>query len=245
MDAGTIDIPLLEGSPAINEASGDCPPQDQRGYARPSGGRCDIGAYEFGAGSHLTYGTPVPETPTLPVFEIVTNTPTVQFAPQVIPNVNAYCRKGPGTLYDQVTVLQMGTAYNVIGRDSQNTWWQVQAPGNPDCWVGNANVSRQGPVEQAVIVQGLFLPETPTSFVNTFVCDAKLKTLGVNFNWAASQGVTGYRVYRNGILLATVAASGISYHDDAPVEVDLVYELEAFNNNGVAARASTSVPACK
>jgi hypothetical protein len=77
------------------------------------------------------------------------------------------------------------------------------------------------------------------------VCDTKAKTLGVDFKWAAVPGVTGYRIYQNGNLLTTVAASQTSYHEDAPLEVDLVYELEAFNNNGVAARISTSVPACK
>ncbi len=248
VEAGTWDLPLLDGSPAINAAGITCPEisnLDQRGYVRPYGPACDIGAYEFGAGSHLTYGTPVPETPTLPMLEIVTNTLTAQLAAQVIPNLNAYCRKGPGTLYDQVTVLETGTAYNVIGRDELVSWWQIQVPGSNDCWVGDANVSKQGPVEQARIVPGLPLPETPASFVNSNVCDIKLKTLGVDLNWVASQGVTGYRIYRNGDLLTTVAASQTSYHDDSPMGVDLVYELEAFNNNGVAVRIPTSVPACK
>ena len=84
-------------------------------------------------------------TPTLAILQIVTNTPTVsatgtaiptgQLSPQVIPTLNAFCRKGPGTLYDQVTVLQDGTAYTVIGRDSLNTWWEIQLPGSQSCWV--------------------------------------------------------------------------------------------------------------
>ena len=38
---------LLPGNPAINNGSPDsCLPLDQRGAARPLGGRCDIGAYE-------------------------------------------------------------------------------------------------------------------------------------------------------------------------------------------------------
>lgn len=38
---------LLPGSPAINGGSPDsCPAIDQRGVARPQGGRCDIGAFE-------------------------------------------------------------------------------------------------------------------------------------------------------------------------------------------------------
>lgn len=38
---------LLPGSPAVNAGSPDsCPAIDQRGVARPQGGRCDIGAFE-------------------------------------------------------------------------------------------------------------------------------------------------------------------------------------------------------
>ncbi|HYQ78573.1 MAG TPA: right-handed parallel beta-helix repeat-containing protein [Solirubrobacterales bacterium] len=37
---------LLAGSPAIDAATGDCPPFDQRGVARPQGSACDSGPYE-------------------------------------------------------------------------------------------------------------------------------------------------------------------------------------------------------
>jgi hypothetical protein len=43
----TATIPLLRGSPAINDAGPDSPSRDQRGYKR--GSKPDIGAYEFGA----------------------------------------------------------------------------------------------------------------------------------------------------------------------------------------------------
>jgi hypothetical protein len=40
---------LLPGSPAINGGTGmGCPATDQRGFARPQGPACDIGAFEFG-----------------------------------------------------------------------------------------------------------------------------------------------------------------------------------------------------
>jgi hypothetical protein len=41
---------LLSGSVAVDKApTGSCPPTDQRGFARPFGGPCDIGAVELGA----------------------------------------------------------------------------------------------------------------------------------------------------------------------------------------------------
>jgi hypothetical protein len=42
---------LRPGSPARDAGDGGCAPFDQRGVARPQGGRCDIGAFEAGAGT--------------------------------------------------------------------------------------------------------------------------------------------------------------------------------------------------
>jgi hypothetical protein len=164
---------------------------------------------------------------------------------QVISTLNAYCRKGPNTLYDIVTFIQKGTAYDVVGRDSQNAWWLINAPGVSPCWVGGANVSVNGPTEQALVVQGLPLSETPVLFESSGDCNTILKTFGVRLDWSAAQDATGYRIYRNGVWLTSVAGSETSYHDDAPMNLDLVYDLEAFNNYGMAVRVQTSAPACK
>lgn len=174
-----------------------------------------------------------------------TTTPAIQPGVQVISTLNAYCRKGPNTLYDIVTFIQKGTAYDVVGRDSQNAWWLINAPGVSPCWVGGANVSVNGPTEQALVVQGLPLPETPALFESSGDCNTILKTFGVRLDWSAAQDATGYRIYRNGVWLTSVAGSETSYHDDAPMNLGLVYDLEAFNNYGMAVRVQTSAPACK
>ncbi len=70
----TLTHALLPGSPAIDAGSSDCPPPntDQRGFARPVGASCDIGAYEFGAPPPTPTPTPAPAVggvgldPTLP-----------------------------------------------------------------------------------------------------------------------------------------------------------------------------------
>jgi hypothetical protein len=181
--------------------------------------------------------------PTLAATEAATSTP--QMAAQVIPTLNAYCRKGPGTDYHPITFLMKGTTYNVIGRDSLDSWWLIEAPGNVNCWVIDTQVNKQGAVGQVSIVQGQSLPGTTAKFVSSYVCDPTLQTLGVSLNWAAVANVTGYRIYRNGKQLANIEPTASSFHDDAPLGVDLVYELEAFNDYGVGPRISTSVPACE
>lgn len=65
----TSTMALGPGSAAINQIppGPDCPGTDQRGFKRPSGGRCDIGAYEV---------TP-PALSTSPATAITTNAATI------------------------------------------------------------------------------------------------------------------------------------------------------------------------
>jgi CSLREA domain-containing protein len=82
---------LQPGSPAINRAVGVSPATDQRGFARPfpAGGKCDSGAFEFGAvlSAPAAVGCPVPSPPgTTPP---PTTLPTTA-APPTVP-VNPRC----------------------------------------------------------------------------------------------------------------------------------------------------------
>jgi hypothetical protein len=192
--------------------------------------------------------TPAPvSTATLAAAPTVAATATTasSLTAQVVPTINPYCRKGPGYGYDAITFLLSGTAYNVIGRDSLSSWWQIQAPGNVNCWVVDANVTKLGPLEQVSVVQAPPLPGTPAQFVSSFKCDVSLKTFSVALNWAAVNYVANYRIYRNGDLLIEVGPTVTSYSDNGPLGQDLVYELQPFNDYGVAPRISTSVPACR
>ncbi len=70
---------LLDGSPAIDAGSADCPPPatDQRGVARPQGAGCDIGSVE-------SMSAP-PPTPTPTATPTPTPTPTATFTPKATP----------------------------------------------------------------------------------------------------------------------------------------------------------------
>jgi len=172
-------------------------------------------------------------------------TATTQLTAQVIPSINAYCRKGPGSGYYSVTSLQQGTAYNVIGRNSLNTWWLVQAPGNVTCWMGDPGATQQGPVDQASITLVQPLPATPATFVDSAKCNTKLHTLTVALNWSVEANVTGYHIYRNGTQIADIVPTTTAYGDNpAPLKTNLVYALEAYNVYGVAPQFSVTVPAC-
>jgi uncharacterized protein YgiM (DUF1202 family) len=164
---------------------------------------------------------------------------------QVVPNFNAYCRKGPGPYYDAITYLLTGTAYKVTGRDNSSSWWQIQAPGNVTCWVMGTSVTTQGAAAQVSIVSAPPLPVTPGQFVSSFKCQISVKKFSVALNWMAVNNATGYRIYRNGTVLLELPPASTSYSDNPPLKVNLVYELEAFNDYGVAPRISTTVQACE
>ncbi len=55
----TETMALLPGSPAVDVGGANCGPLDQRGYRRPAGIECDLGAFELGAGAdhQLTVAT--------------------------------------------------------------------------------------------------------------------------------------------------------------------------------------------
>jgi hypothetical protein len=236
-------IPLVSGSPAIDAATGECPSVDQRGMHRPAGAHCDVGAFEHQVGEADTYISPTPGPVTL---HIVTPTPTAPAAPQLTFLENANCRKGPGSAYDVTTSLVKGKTIDAVGRNTDGSWWQVQLQPGSLCWVGDATVSKSGPVEQLALVQAPPLPETPSKMVNSSVCDAKkLMTLTVNLNWASVSGATGFNLYRNGSLLTSEGSGITAYVDNAPLGVDLTYAVEAVNTFGHSGQATTSVPACK
>jgi hypothetical protein len=210
--------------------------------------------------STATSRSPATVTPTIPAPSITpgmsagtvispvtaeTSTPADLGTAQVIPTLNPYCRKGPGVLYDMVTFIYKGNSYNIVGRNRQNTWWLVKVSGVDPCWVGTENVTTQGDVAQVMLVPDPPIPEQPSLFVNDYVCISGAESFGVLLDWAAAQNATGYRIYRDSELLTTLAGSATSYHDDAPMNMELVYELEAFNQNGVASRLQTDIPACR
>jgi hypothetical protein len=161
------------------------------------------------------------------------------------PSINANCRKGPGTGYYVITYLQQGNVYNVIGRNSLNTWWLVQAPGNVTCWIGDPGATQMGPVDQATIALVQPLPATPATFVDSYTCITTLHNLSVVFNWSAVTNVTGYRIIRNGTQITDAPPTATAFSDsNAPRGVSLVYALEAHNDYGAAAQITVSVPSC-
>jgi hypothetical protein len=183
------------------------------------------------------------DTPTLTITE--PPTPTEQLTPQINPGMNANCRKGPGTYYYAITFLQAGTNYDLIGQDGLNKWWKVQLAGNVTCWIGDPTSVMAGPVWDVPILPFPPLPGKPTAFTGVATCHSIQNSMNVALSWDKQYDVTGFHLYRNGQPLTNLDPKATTYQDNsAPLNEELHYELEAYNDYGVSARVLASFTLC-
>lgn len=220
-------------NPAIDAGGSDCPATDQRGVMRPQDldgdGRaeCDIGAFEveeFGRVSiPLEAATPTPIGSPEPAMVEVTK--------------NAFCRKGPGVNYDDVETLLERQAAMAEGRNEDGTWWFILHPdGTTRCWISNTTVKVSGPVDQLPLLPAPALPDEPAQFVvKDRVCTPNGFSLSLSWTGPGTD-LSGYRLYRNGELIATLNPNKASYDDNPPMNQFLSYELATYNEHGSSNR---------
>jgi CSLREA domain-containing protein len=232
---------LNPGSPAID--SGDiakCTAQDQRGVARPQGGGCDRGAVEMEG----PMPTPVPAEKPTPVF---TPTPTPEPIPLSINfNADQYLLKEGEctTLHWQVEnadeVFLDGELVEALGARNacpeETTTYTLLA------------ISPFGEEQAYVTLEVEILSEPPDPpsrlRVSDWICDPKLYQ--VTLEWVdVADNESGYKVFRDGVLLATLPANSTSYLDTPPFGGPYTYEVMAFNDGGASPKVSVIAKSCK
>jgi CSLREA domain-containing protein len=180
---------------------------------------------------------------------LVTPTPT----PVVIPMgkfiMNAFCRKGPDTIYGTSAGYELGQEVELIGRSEPGRplWWLTILR----CWVSDTTVETSGPVENLPTFPApptpvpATPPEAPARFrVAEFLCDPKLYR--VTLSWIdRADNENGYRVYRDGQLIATLGVNASSYVDTPPRGAAHSYALEAFNDGGASSQVTTQDQGCQ
>ncbi|MFN8386181.1 MAG: hypothetical protein U0X92_07125 [Anaerolineales bacterium] len=116
--------------------------------------------------------TPLPTDTPLPTL---TFTPSVPTATTLDKPVN--CRLGPGTEWLVVSALNLGQSSQIVGKNSDTSWWLIQDPLNPgrNCWVATSVTSASGNLS------GLQVVQTPAASVTnvTIKLDPKLIDLGL------------------------------------------------------------------
>jgi predicted outer membrane repeat protein len=149
---------LKPNSPAKDAATGACPPpaEDQRGEPRPypTGGECDLGAYEYSPGG----GQPPPA----PMVGTQTPTPATGILepPTVTAITPTNCRSGPASFYDVIGYMDAGDVATAIGTNASYTWTLVElADTLVKCYVYNPSVEINFDPSDLDIVPD---PPTPT-----------------------------------------------------------------------------------
>jgi len=82
--------------------------------------------------------------------------------PQAVLIQNAFCRRGPSTLFDDVTAFVAGTKLGLVGVNAEHTWGKVEATVNDitfQCWIALSTAEVSGEDE----VQVLISPLLPTA----------------------------------------------------------------------------------
>ena len=239
-DGPTQTMALAWGSPAINRGGGPGvdPDTDQRGFPRPGpgdGGTADSGAYEYDGGSVIAPLEFVTPSGVVPLY---TDTPAPKTPIILTFTKNAYCRKGPSTLYRDISSFKQGETAQADGRnDADPRWWQVLIPNSDEhCWVSHVTVETNDLAEGLPIqTVSLELPEAPSDFfVANRACTGKSYSL--RLAWTKSPDADGYILYRNGEESATFKANKTSFEESPPMNQYLLYELAAFNADGYSER---------
>ncbi len=103
-----------------------------------------------------------------------------------------------------------------------------------------------GLIDVLPVEPGLPLPGNPGGLtIGQTVCSPNLNYYSVPLSWGDAGNETGYRLYRNGSLLATLGANATAHDDQAPKGENLAYTLEAFNKVGVSERVQATLGACQ
>lgn len=187
----------------------------------------------------------------------VAPTPTVTSTAEIQPYArflkNAFCRKGPNTVYDTVTGYEPGAEVDLVGRTDPSLplWWlgEDRALGF-QCWFADSTVETFGPVEQLPIVSAppTPVPEPPPDAparlrIADWICNEKRYAL--TLTWIdQADNEEGYRVYRDGTLIATLAANTTSFSEEPPSGTPHTYGVEAFNDSGASARPTVQDQGC-
>jgi len=187
-------------------------------------------------------GTPaIPfASPVAPTAATVTVTITTTPAKAILTiDQNSNCREGPSQNFKVVTSFVPGTKLDIVGKDSANNFWLVKIPKSEDtCWVWGQYATPSGDYQAVAEVtpeaNAQTVPARPGSLFYNYSCS--FGSLNTTLTWKDSaDNENGYRVYRDGTLIADLPANSESYSDTTSYSGGSVtYSIEAYNDVGAS-----------
>jgi hypothetical protein len=182
---------------------------------------------------------------------VITIDPTENPEPTAVALKDVNCRTGHGLMFDAIDILLQHEVVPVVARNADNSWWKVVDPRQlGQCWVSSITVAVSDAAYQTPV---LFVPTptppvTPTpeppsapSSLNA-VNGCSGSTRIVSLGWADNSGnEDGFRVIRDGTVIATLGANTTSYQD-TPGDIGThSYRIVAFNSGGQSSSSTANV----
>ena len=177
----------------------------------------------FAMGCQL-FGTTLPTAIATPTMTLMPSpTATITLTPTPVPPMLSVltevpCNAGPGDLYELVVNLHAAETVEIVGKTE--TFWIVKPPSSKECWVSNEQVSTIGDVSGLPVVTppSTPAPVPPASPAHVRLlnkkCSVDNSTKPIKYvnefrlTWVdMSNNEDGFRIYRDGDLVAEVSAN--------------------------------------
>jgi hypothetical protein len=174
------------------------------------------------------------------------STPTLTF------NENTNCRTGPGQDYKIVFTFLAGGTAEVVGAYPQDGYWVVKLPDSGDtCWAWGGYAAPSGstwvvPSVTPPATRAAAAPEAPAGLNWKYSCGAG-GDITVTLEWTdRSDGEEGFRVARDGEVIAQLPPNATSYTDVfvGNFTDKYVYFIEVFGS-GLTARSDSVSFSCQ
>jgi hypothetical protein len=171
---------------------------------------------------------------------------------------DVFCRLGPSSAYKEIATFFKGQTVQIEGRNqNEPRWWWILIPNSGShCWVSGSTGSTSGILDNVPVVVPPPLPPTPTPSAIPTVAAPAAPELNVSnqvctafsyivrLSWKDVPNETGYRVFRDGALIATLGAGVVSYDDTSPNYLSHSYRVDAFNVTGATASLTKNSAGC-
>jgi len=190
-------------------------------------------------------------TPSLPA-----STPT--FAqPLLYINDDTRCRTGTSSNFKAVAVLSRGITVKLIGKDTSQSAWLIQAPNSADeCWVIAGDGSPSGDYESLPEVtpppstQSAPVPLNKSDIIANFSCSypgSSGESVTTNLSWLAPKDANGYRIFRGDTQIADLPADTITYQDTAIIVPagSVTYGISVYNDVGESTQTKITIVCSK
>lgn len=186
------------------------------------------------------------KTPVPTIGPTGTITPTYSI-PMLTLREQTNCRAGPGQNYEVLFTYLKGVRLNIIGNYPQENYWLVVSKESPtgECWLwgGYADVTGSYWVVPSVTPPptATIPPPKAPSIQWDYYCSYATGLIDITLKWKdVASNETGYRVLRNGQVIAELPADSTTYSESItliPGE-KTIYQIQAYNATG----STTSSP---